>query len=243
ENKTGYLIFIEDARAAVEQAQALKLAALGRLTAGIAHQVRNPLAAIAHANQLLAETPALDERARELVRIIARQSTRLDGVVEDILSLSRPGTARPRALSLALCLDGFVGDYRERQPGRAHRLQMRMQVPDAEVNFDMGHLDHIVGNLVDNAFVHGDSAEGVEMLLDVQHGQACLEVLDRGPGPGDTSRFFEPFFTTHASGTGLGLYIARELANANGARLTVSARDGGGTRFRLEFARDNAWLQ
>lgn len=243
ENRTGYLIFVEDARVAVEQAQALKLAALGRLTAGIAHQVRNPLAAIAHANQLLAEMPTLDERARDLVRIIARQSTRLDGVVEDILSLSRPGAARPRMLSLELCLEGFLGDYRERHPRRAHRLQMRIETPGAEVNFDMGHLDHIVGNLVDNAFVHGDSLEGVEIVLEVQRGQTCLEVLDRGPGPGDISRFFEPFFTTHASGTGLGLYIARELASANGARLSVSAREGGGTRFRLEFARDNAWLQ
>lgn len=238
----GRLLFIEDAEAANNQAQALKLAALGRLTAGVAHQVRNPLSAIAQATQLLADTRGLDERSRNLISIISRQSTRLDAVVEDILGLSRPGAAQPRALDLADWLDGFLADYRDRQPRNSRHLKTRLSDTSIETHFDLGHLDHIVGNLLDNAFIHGSSPAGVELQTTRQDGDAWLEVLDRGPGLKHPERLFEPFFTTHASGTGLGLYIARELAQANGARLEAGNRSDGGTRFRLTFARNRTWL-
>lgn len=238
----GRLIFIEDARAAEEQAQALKLAALGRLTAGMAHQIRNPLSAIAQANQMLAETRSLDERTRRLVGVISNQSARLDAMVEDILGLSRPGAARPRGLDLAAWLKGFLVDYRERQPKNADRIKARLAEGPIETRFDFGHLDHIITNLLDNAFRHADTPAGVELVAARHHGRACLDVLDRGPGLADSEHLFEPFHTTHSSGMGLGLYIARELAAANGAWLAAGPRDGGGMRFRLQFPSDSSWL-
>ncbi len=241
--KNGRLIFIEDVRAANEQAQALKLAALGRLAAGMAHQIRNPLSAILQANQMLVETRGLDERTRNLVGIISRQGERLNAMVEDILELSRPGSVRAQALDLAVWLDGFLADYRERQPRQAHLLKVALDDARIETHFELGHLDHIVGNLLDNAFHYADTPAGVELAAGKRGGRAFLEVRDRGPGLDEPERIFEPFFTTRSSGTGLGLYIARELANANYATLTAENRAGGGSCFRLQFARESAWLK
>ncbi|MGH8273667.1 MAG: sensor histidine kinase [Gammaproteobacteria bacterium] len=237
------LIFVEDARAAKEQAQSLKLAALGRLTAGMAHQIRNPLSAIVHANQMLAETRGLNERTRRLIAVISHQSARLDAMVEDILALSKPGAARPRSFDLAAWLDGFLADYRDRKPENSNRLKVWLDDNSIETRFDLSHLDHIVTNLLDNAFRHANTPAGVQLTAGKRNGQAFLDVLDRGPGLADSERLFEPFHTTHSAGTGLGLYIARELATANGAWLTATARKGGGTRFHLQFTREQSWLK
>ena len=238
------LIFLEVAGAAAEQAQALKLAALGRLTAAVAHQIRNPLGAIAHASQLLEEGQSLGPREARLVQIVRRQSTRLDSLINDILDLSRPGPATARRIRLAGWFRDFLVSHRERHPDRVPRLAVKPPPPGLEVRFDPGHLEHIVTNLVDNAFVHADSESGVELVCDDYGGRATIEVRDRGPGlPADIEPLFEPFTTTHASGTGLGLYIARELAAANGARLVAFNRPAGGACFRLELAHDAAWLE
>jgi len=240
---SGRLFLVEHPGAAEEQAQSLKLAALGRLTAGVAHQVRNPLGAIAHAAQLLAESEALGPSDARLVEIISNQSRRLDGVVEQILSLSRRGGAQTHTVALEAWLEQFLAAYREREPGRAPRLRCRQASSVPAVQFNPGHLEHIVGNLVDNAFVHADQGGFVDLEAGVTAGSVYLDVLDRGPGVSQPERLFEPFSTTRAAGVGLGLYLARELAVANGGRLLVEAREGGGSRFRLEFARDTAWLE
>lgn len=238
------LVFLEDNEVAHEQARAMKLAALGRLTAGIAHQVRNPLAAISHANELLREDGTLDGQQQHLSRIITNQSARLSGMVESILKLSRRDTVQPALIELKPWLDSFLRDYSERHPEQADRLRLNADKMDSvEVRFDPGQLEHVVVNLVDNAFLHGDSDKGVAIRVGFNSAHVYLDVLDRGPGIAQPERLFEPFATTRTDGTGLGLYLARELAVANNARLSAYARESGGTRFRLEFAQDKAWLE
>lgn len=238
------LVFIEDSNVAHEQARAMKLAALGRLTAGIAHQVRNPLSAIAQANELLAEDGTLDGEQQHLSRIIANQSARLGGMVESILKLSRRETVQPALINLEEWLTHFVRDYCERHPEQEGRLKLVVDDGlETDVRFDPGQLEHVVVNLVNNAFLHGDSASGVHLRVGFNSPHVYLDVLDRGPGIAQPERLFEPFATTRANGTGLGLYLARELAVANNGRLAAYPRKSGGTRFRLEFAQDEAWLE
>ena len=237
------LVFVEDTEIAHEQARAMTLAALGRLTAGIAHQIRNPLSAISQANQLLAEDGILDGEQQHLSRIIANQSARLAGMVDSILKLSRREAAEPAHIELKSWLDEFVQDYGERHPDRLPHLHLVSANPSVETRFDPGQLQHVVTNLVDNAFVHGDPGAKVYLRIGFSGAHVYLDVLDRGPGIAQPERLFEPFATTRASGTGLGLYLARELAIANGAHLEAYPRQNGGSRFRLEFAQDNAWLE
>jgi two-component system sensor histidine kinase PilS (NtrC family) len=237
------LVFIEDAEIAHEQARTMTLAALGRLTAGIAHQIRNPLSAISQANQLLAEDDTLNNEQQHLNHIIGNQSARLAGMVDSILKLSRRETAEPGHIELTTWLDTLVQDYGERRPERSPHLHLVDTNQNIEIRFDPGQLEHIVINLVDNAFVHGNSRTGVYLKIGFSGARVYLDVLDRGPGIAQPEHLFEPFATTRANGTGLGLYLARELAIANGARLEAYPRKNGGSRFRLEFAQDNAWLE
>ncbi|HEX5313594.1 MAG TPA: ATP-binding protein [Gammaproteobacteria bacterium] len=238
------LVFVEEADAAARQAQALKLAALGRLGAAIAHQIRNPLGAIAHAAQLLGEAAAPNARETRLIAIIRRQSARLDRLVGDILGFSRPGSGGSRSLRLRAWLEEYLASERERDPARAARLHVTRPEAGLVVHFDPVHLEHIVANLLDNALRHGDSPAGIELACIEAQGRAAIEVRDRGAGlTADVEALFEPFATTHAAGTGLGLYIARELADANGARLSAAARAGGGACFRLDFAESPQWLE
>lgn len=234
------LVLIEDANAAAAQAQALKLAALGRLSAAIAHQIRNPLAAITHASQLLAEQKTLHAKQHQLVSIIERQARRLEAIVEDVLRLSRRAPPDKQTFDLIKWLDGFRSRYGESHPERLARLVIHAPSWKLPLRFDPGHLELIVQNLVDNAFVHGDALAPVELRAGQTESIVYLEVLNRGSGlSGQEETMFEPFATTHAQGTGLGLYLARELSTTNGAHINGSSRRGGGACMRVEFQMTN----
>jgi two-component system sensor histidine kinase PilS (NtrC family) len=237
------LILLDDAVRLREQAQQMKLAALGRLSASIAHEIRNPLSAIHHAGQLLAESPQQDDEERRLLEMIQRHTTRIDKIVNDVLRLSRRDAAMPSDIMLRPFLERTAAVYREGRPGRACSIGLEGVDGVAQVRFDPSHLQQILLNLWDNSFEHGvrGAAEPVRVVLSsgrlAPHGQVYLDVADNGTGIAADlrDRVFEPFFTTAHRGTGLGLYLAREMCEYNQARLLLLPRDQG-VHLRLLFA-------
>ena len=245
--KAGMLIFLEDLSLVTHQAQQMKLAALGRLTASIAHEIRNPLGAISHAGQLLAESPAFREADRRLTEIIATNSDRVNRVIENILQLSRRRGVQTEQISLGDWLDDFFEEFRDSRGLDSATLSLEPCPNEIRVLFDPSHLHQIVSNLCENALQHGGSqGEIARVVLRASNrdtrGTACLEVLDNGPGIdfASSEQLFEPFFTTRSGGTGLGLYIARELAETNNAHLEYEPVNSGGSCFRLRFAPTSA---
>jgi len=236
------LIMLENARALREQAQQLKLAALGQLSASIAHEIRNPLSAISHAGQLLAESPELSRDNQRLLDMIQRHSGRIDKIIKDVLALSRREAATPAAIRLRPWLEQAVAQYREGYPGEARTIRHDGVAADVLVQFDASHLQQVLFNLLNNSFEHGGrGGRAVEVRLRTGRLNAGspphLDILDNGPGipAALQDRVFEPFFTTAHSGTGLGLYLARELCEYNHARLIYRPQPDGAC-FRLVFS-------
>ncbi len=238
-----YAIFLEDQSQLARRAQELTLSSLGRLSAGIAHEIRNPLAAISHAAQLIAESPSLSEGDRALLAIVLSQSQRMNGIVESVLQLARRGPAELRDLELVRFGRELVEEYESLYDLAGDEL--KFHAPDRElvVRADPGHLRQVIWNLLDNARRHGrrpgEPARVSVSVREDETGCPVLEVRDRGPGipPQIAARIFEPFFTTSEFGTGLGLYIASELCAASGAELSHVPVAAGGSCFRIRFAR------
>ena len=227
------LVFLEDLSKQQEQAQQLKLAALGRLTASIAHEIRNPLSAITHASDLLEEEGRNDSTGR-LVHIIRENARRLDRMVKDVMELSRRDRIRPEPIALCTHLSAFMEEFarNEQVPRDCFAIEAAR---DAKVEFDRTHLNQVLWNLLKNAWRHcRKTPRSVRIALMSRGNRVELHVLDDGIGvPRELqAQLFEPFFTTLSSGTGLGLYIARELCTANGASLDYVDR-GSGADFRI----------
>lgn len=225
------LVFIEDAGRIQERAQQLKLAALGRLTASIAHEIRNPLAAIGHAGDLLREERR-DETQTRLLRIIGDNVARLDRIVQDVLELGRSDRAPPENLRLDLLAADFAQEFVRAQELAPELLRVEAGEP-LEICFDRSQLLQVLWNLTANALGHSSRRPGA-IVLRVAAGKAAgrveLHVLDDGPGVPAAlgAQIFEPFFTTRHQGTGLGLFIARELCEVNGASLELAPPGEGG---------------
>ncbi len=241
---TELLITLEDASALAEQAQQMKLAALGRLTASIAHEIRNPLGAVSHAAQLLEEAHELEDANRRLTRIICDQTRRLNSIIENVLFLSRRELACLENIPLAPLLEETVASLRS-SPGFASSTIITVSiVPQGlTVRFDMLQIRQVLDNLCHNALRHAhrnDTTLHLRLEAATTPEGAWLDVSDNGPGvPREAvHQIFEPFFTTRRDGTGLGLYLARELCEANLARLTYLTLPDGGSRFRIRFARN-----
>jgi two-component system sensor histidine kinase PilS (NtrC family) len=231
----GYaLIYLEDISRIQAQAQQIKLAALGRLTANIAHEIRNPLAAISHAAELLGEERREDTTKR-LTRIIGDNSQRLNRLVQEVLELGRRDRVQVETIPLAPFLQEILDEYALHDPTISGRVVLRVDA-GTQVQFDRGHLYRVLENLLTNALRYAGRGAGAVRLecATVAASQVELHIIDDGPGIDAEARahVFEPFFTTHSGGTGLGLYIARELCEANGASLELL--DGaGGAHFRI----------
>jgi two-component system sensor histidine kinase PilS (NtrC family) len=216
------LIYLEDLERIHAETQQVKLAALGRLTANMAHEIRNPLSAISHAAELLAEGVNAETQTR-LTRIIGDNTQRLNRLVGEVLELGRRDQAKPESIRLASFVETFVDDLALRE-AMARQAVTTEVAADSIVCFDRSHLNRILWNLTVNALrCCSGKAGSVRLRVAEASGTVELHVIDDGPGidPQLRGQVFEPFFTTHGSGTGLGLYIARELCEANRASLTL----------------------
>lgn len=233
-------IFIEDTSEIQQQAQQLKLAGLGRLSASIAHEIRNPLGAISHAAQLLQESNNLDKGDERLTDIIHSHCQRMNGVIENVLELSRRAPPSPQRLHLDDWLQEFVSEFTEAVPEAI--LECRIEPKSTEIRVDSAQLKQALTNLVQNAIRYSQLASKepfarLEGGMDTGTDRPYLSVLDNGPGVTEENlrNLFEPFFTTEGKGTGLGLYLSRELCEANQAQLDyVPSRRG--ACFRIVFA-------
>ena len=248
------LIFLEDTALLAERVQQSKLAALGRLSASIAHEIRNPIGAMSHAGQLLAESPSLSPIERRLTGIIHANGERVSRLIGSMLEFSRRGSSKPERLLLSQWLTSFRQEFLATHELAAGRLLILPALqPDAaaelEVRTDPTQLHQVVWNLCHNAITHGasNSPSAVELRFGRlgSNDRPYLEVADRGPGIDvpDVERVFEPFYSKSDKGTGLGLFLARELAQTNGATLLYEQRNGGGSVFRLVFSDPVRWVQ
>jgi len=241
------LIFLEDTSLIEEKVQQSKLAALGRLSASIAHEIRNPVGAMSHAGQLLGESPHLTGDDRRLTEIIRANAERVSGIIDNVQRLSRREAARLDRLPLSAWTHEFQQEFCQTMQWPEARLVVSSASPEVEVRVDPDQLRQIVWNLCENGLKHaiGDSPD---QSLQLRYGRMAgsdrpfLEVADRGGGvaPEHAERIFEPFYSG-GRGTGLGLFLARELAQANAATLLYEPRVGGGSLFRLVFADPRRW--
>jgi two-component system sensor histidine kinase PilS (NtrC family) len=241
------LIFIDDMSKVTQQAQQMKLASLGRLTAGIAHEIRNPLGAISHAAQLLGESSAIEPNDVKMVDMIQRHSVRVNNIVENILDLSRRRQADMEVIDVGQWLTEFVADYRDSLAKRPDHpepdIQVHLPRSAPPARFDRSQLEQVLVNLCDNGLRHSEAHTGQAVLAitvaATGDGERCyVDITDNGPGiPAEQRQnIFEPFFTTDKGGTGLGLYLARELCEANQAQLSLLESAGEGCCFRITFA-------
>ena len=247
EKPAATLIFLEDATALAERVQQTKLAALGRLSASIAHEIRNPVGAISHAGQLLGESERLGDQERRLTQIIHEHCGRVNGIVKSVLQLSRRDHAEPQLLELNDWLGQFVTEFGASMEGPAAAFALNIEVDDLSVRMDPTHLHQILWNLCRNAVRYAATERDGELAIRAGRlpttTRPFVEVLDRGPGIDTQFRetVFEPFFTRAKDGTGLGLFLARELCEVNRATLLYEPRDGGGSCFRIIFADPQRW--
>ena len=236
----GTLIYLEDLGRAQNEAQQMKLAAMGRLTASIAHEVRNPLSAINQAAQLLEEDGSVAPEGTRLLSMIRNNAKRIDRIVGEVLQLNRRDRQQPEVIRLHDFVGSMIEEIAQAEGITAGGIVLDIN-NDLLVMFDRGHLSQIAWNLVRNAWQHCQkrpSSISIAARAGYMGDAVICELGDDGPGvPLEyRAQIFEPFFTTRSGGTGLGLYIARELADANGCALELLPKSPGAT-FRLTFKR------
>jgi two-component system sensor histidine kinase PilS (NtrC family) len=243
------IVFLEDTELLAAKIQQSKLAGLGRLSASIAHEIRNPVGAMSHAAQLLGESPSLSAEDKRLTEIVRTNGDRVRQIIENVMSMARRENSRPERLILGTWLEGFREEFCATMQVKPERLAISSLLGDVEIQADPSQLRQIVWNLCENAIKYG-AGGGENDIIELRVGRLpstarpFLEVADRGPGiaPQHRERIFEPFFTGNERGTGLGLFLARELAQTNGATLLYEPRTSGGSLFRIVFRDPERWV-
>ncbi|PHS69716.1 MAG: PAS domain-containing sensor histidine kinase [Methylophaga sp.] len=234
------LIYIENSSATAQQAQQLKLASLGRLTASIAHEIRNPLASISHAGEILAESNSNSEKIIKLTDIIQRNSVRVNDIIETILQMSRRKTVEKTTLVLVPWIEKLIKEFCEIKSVDDKTIIFVYYAPLAKIQMDAGQLRQVMWNLLENAWHYSkadNSLPQVQIKLDIDEQDVTIDVSDNGTGVSEKamSGLFEPFHSQRQGGTGLGLYLARELCQANGARLNYLLDENKRCCFRISF--------
>jgi two-component system sensor histidine kinase PilS (NtrC family) len=240
-------VFLEDASLMNERVQQSKLASLGRLSASIAHEIRNPVGAMSHAAQLLGESAGLTEDDKRLTEIIETHSSRVSHIIDNVLQLSRRESSRPERLPLGPWLEDFAQEFMTTLELQEGELEIGNMPGNFEVRMDKSHLRQVLWNLCDNAVKYASETGGILVELHADRlqgkGRPYVEVRDHGLGvdAATAEKMFEPFYTERSGGTGLGLYISRELCELNRATLLHLDRPGGGSIFRIVFADPDRW--
>lgn len=226
------VLFIEDLRTVQARVRQEKLAAMGRVSAGIAHEIRNPLTAIMQANALLAEDIDLPAQ-RLLVRMVDDNAQRLKRIVDDVLEVAPGETAAPAPLDVSAFVAAAASEWArtaQLQLGEGSPLRIDLPAEALGVEFEADHLRRVLVNLLDNALRHGTSQPGAVWVRLASDDDGLLRLLvasDGAPIPPEVERhLFEPFFSSRSRGTGLGLYICRELCERYGASIEYQQRPG-----------------
>ncbi|MFM1895064.1 MAG: sensor protein PilS [Pseudomonadota bacterium] len=238
------LVFLENHSHIMQRVQQMKLASLGRLTASIAHEVRNPLGAISHASQLLKESENISHSDQRMVEIILNHCNRVNHIIEHVLDVSRHRDVSPSRIELKPWLERFIATFKETHKD-CDEIRLTVNPPDVEIKVIPNQLEQVLTNLFDNGIRYSKRGTG-KAELDVVVGLSALEgeprpflqVIDKGAALDKQAQgqFFEPFHTTESSGTGLGLYISKELCEANQAALVYSATEQGTSCFSIYFS-------
>ncbi len=239
------LVFLDDHEKISRQLQEEKLASLGKLTASIAHEIRNPLGAISHAGQLLAESPDLADQDKRLTEIIYDHSERLNTIIKSILHLSRKRIIEKTRVELDEWLDKFVYDFSIEKHIDVEQIEISIKDCHLYIETDISAFEQIMWNLCSNAFNYSQNSNGKSKVfigLEVINEMVAIDVINYGTkiDVKHVHRIFEPFFTTSSTGTGLGLYLCKELCNNNNIKLNYINDFSEGTCFRLVFPEDNS---
>lgn len=234
------IFYLEDYVAIKQQAQQLKLASLGRLAASIAHEIRNPLGAMSHAAQLLQESPTIETSDFRLTEIVLNNSSRVNDIVENTLAMSRRKEPQLELIDLSIWLQSFIEEYAT--PVDAH-VSLTVLNTQLLTKFDPTHLRQILTNLITNGLHYskqhtGEARVTVATGLMSNDDKVFVEVYDSGTGVPveNLQNIFDPFFTTNEKGSGLGLYICKELSEINHASLHYRRTPNKQTCFRIDFS-------
>lgn len=233
----GTLVFLDDVSGLKLKMQQSKLASLGQLTANIAHEIRNPLAAISHAGQLLAENQDLPATEKRLTEIIQQHSNRINAIIEDILQISKGRIASEDHIKLNDWMPRFIDNFCLSGEAHTEYFDLDMESDNLSMVFDSGHLNRIMTNLCSNALTHSHTEQPISLkIYQNDEKSTTIEVADHGEGidAKELDRVFEPFYTTSHKGTGLGLYIVNQLCELNNATITVANNEYGGASFIIE---------
>ncbi|MEJ2385202.1 MAG: ATP-binding protein [Xanthomonadales bacterium] len=243
ESGLGAMIFLTDNNVVARRAVELSVNSLAKLSGSIAHEIRNPLAALNHASQLLEESPQIRLSEMRLIHIIQNHAKRMNGIVENILQLSRREQSQPEVVPLHLFLPEFAMEFETSKVNHSLEFTANFDGQQAHVLYDKSQLHQCLWKLLDNAADHASREKAtpkvsLQLRSDENAGYCVVTVSDNGPGINkeQLGKIFEPFYTTRKEGSGLGLYIARQLCEANQAELTVDSEIGKGAQFHIRMA-------